>query len=59
MDNDFEGKTPTVLDEAMNLLLNEIIILCFIKLKEYKNARAISQECILNLSKSNDLGFIG
>jgi len=42
MDGLLNGKTPSMLDEAMNTLLNEIMVLCFIKLKEFKNARALS-----------------
>ena len=36
----------------MTLLLNELLAFAFLKLKEYKHARALARECIKKLSKS-------
>jgi hypothetical protein len=52
---------PTVLsnniDSEMLMLLNQLLVLAFLKLKEYRNALQISGECISKLQKSNMFGL--
>ena len=44
------------INNEMNLLLNLFLVLGYFKLKEYKNARAQSQEYIDKLGKSSAFG---
>ena len=44
-------------ESDMNMLLNICLIFGFIKLKEFKNARQLSKQCIQKLSKSSIFGF--
>jgi len=41
----------------MNTLLNTCLVFGFIKLKEHKNARSLSRQCIQKLQKSSMFGF--
>jgi len=40
------------LDQEMVLLLNELLVFAFLKLKEYKHSRSLAKECMKKLSKS-------
>lgn len=41
------------LDSEVNLLLSEVLVFAFFKLKEFKNARSLAQECIHKLQKAH------
>ena len=46
LDVDQNTNNITLVDSEMVTLLIELLVFGFLKLKEYKNARQLSQECI-------------
>lgn len=52
LEGDQKSLQMNVVDSEMNMLLNELLIFNYIKLKEFQNARSMALDCIKKLSKS-------
>lgn len=52
LEGDQKSVQMNIVDSEMNMLLNELLIFNYIKLKEFQNARSMALECIKKLSKS-------
>lgn len=57
MDFDRPSALANSIESEMLLLLNELLVLAFLKLKEYRNALQIAGECISRLQKTNIFGL--
>lgn len=57
LDIDPQASHTSLVDSEMITLLNELLVLAFLKLKEPKNAKQISHECIQKLEKRAMFGF--